>query len=545
MSKVALLAFAAVFAGLGLSACGSGSVEESSDSAPTAVPTVSLAANPTSVTSGGNSMLAWSSTNATSCSASGAWSGAKATAGNQSTGALNASGNYSLTCSGSEGSASASATVTVPGTPPPPPVPTVSLAANPKSVTSGTSSTLTWSSTNATSCTASGGWSGAKATAGSESSGALTSTTQFSLACTGPDGTGNASATVSVLPPPGPVPAWVNALALGQWYEIPNTKMSSLPNEIGGGWAKVAAWTSFVADPRTSKVYSVANGGHGDYSGNEVDALELERDDPRWVEVLARTPQASYTGCSEYYADGRPTARHTYYGVTIDEFNDRIMLFGGVWSCGIGLPSLSTIDSYNIGGNSYSPSGTHPRLPAPFNNWWINYTANPLTGDVYAITTGGPGRWNRSSNTFTASLGASGSVSIGGYTMSAFDTTRGRIYAQGGDDRSHHIYTLSNNTWTTVTVTGANAGNVANLSQGAMIYVPALDAYLVRALPSGGTVYRIDASTFVATTLATTNGSGVPATMNGPFNKFLYVPRLGGAVYVPDYGSNAWFLRLH
>jgi len=337
----------------------------------------------------------------------------------------------------------------------------------------------------------------------------------------------------------------VNALAIGQWYEIPNTNMSSLPNEIGGGWTKVAAWNSFVADARTSKVYSVANGGHGDYGGNEVDALELERNDPRWVEVLARTPNASYIACSEYYADGRPTARHTYYGVTLDESNDRVMLFGGIWSCGNGFPTLSTIDSYNIGNNNYSPAGTHPRLPAPINNWYTNYTANPLTGDVYAQIGAQVGRWNRSSNTFTANLGASGSASIGSYTMSAFDTTRGRIYAQGGDGGSHHLYTLSNNTWTAVTVTGANAGNVANLSQGAMIYVPALDAYLVRAAPSGSTIYRIDASTFQVTTLATTGGASVPSTLNGPFNKFLYVPRLGGAVYVPDYDRNAWFLRLH
>src|SRR3954469_699196 len=75
--------------------------------------TVSLTANPTSVTSGGASTLTWSSTNATSCTASGDWSGAKATSGSQSTGALTASGNFTLTCTGAGGSASASATVTV------------------------------------------------------------------------------------------------------------------------------------------------------------------------------------------------------------------------------------------------------------------------------------------------------------------------------------------------------------------------------------------------------------------------------------------------
>lgn len=61
-------------------------------------------------------MLTWSSTNATSCTASGAWSGTKATSGSQSTGTLTTSSTYNLSCSGSGGSASQSATVTVSGT---------------------------------------------------------------------------------------------------------------------------------------------------------------------------------------------------------------------------------------------------------------------------------------------------------------------------------------------------------------------------------------------------------------------------------------------
>ena len=66
---------------------------------------------------------------------------------------------------------------------------------------SGGTSTLTWSSTNATSCTATGGWSGAKATSGRQSTGALTASTSYSLTCTGAGGTSNvATASVTVLP---------------------------------------------------------------------------------------------------------------------------------------------------------------------------------------------------------------------------------------------------------------------------------------------------------------------------------------------------------
>ena len=43
----------------------------------------------------------------------------------------------------------------------------MSLTANPTSVATGGTSTLTWTTTNATSCTASGGWSGSQTLNGS------------------------------------------------------------------------------------------------------------------------------------------------------------------------------------------------------------------------------------------------------------------------------------------------------------------------------------------------------------------------------------------
>src|SRR6185503_6026539 len=82
--------------------------------------------------------------------------------------------------------------------------PTVSLTANPTSVVSGGASTLTWSSTNATTCTASGGWSDTKATSGSQSTGAVTTNSSYALTCTGAGGSASASASVAVTTPPPP-----------------------------------------------------------------------------------------------------------------------------------------------------------------------------------------------------------------------------------------------------------------------------------------------------------------------------------------------------
>src|SRR5688572_29289478 len=66
-------------------------------------------------------------------------------------------------------------------------------------------------------------------------------------------------------PPPPPLenlPAWVSNLGVGEWFQIPNTAISSVvPSPVPPGHfpdAKVIAWTSFVVDTRTSSVYSVA-----------------------------------------------------------------------------------------------------------------------------------------------------------------------------------------------------------------------------------------------------------------------------------------------
>lgn len=84
---------------------------------------------------------------------------------------------------------------------PTPPAPTVTLAANPASVPNGSTTMLTWNSSNATACTASGAWSGSKATSGSQPSGALTSSSTFTLTCTGAGGNANQSVTVTIAPP--------------------------------------------------------------------------------------------------------------------------------------------------------------------------------------------------------------------------------------------------------------------------------------------------------------------------------------------------------
>jgi hypothetical protein len=162
------------------------------------LPTVTIAVNPTTVAPGASVALTWSSTGATSCTASGAWSGSQATSGNLSvTQAQPGTYTYTLTCNGQGGSASKSATLTVNQ------LPTVTIAVSPTTVATGVNAAITWSSTNAMACTASGAWSGLQSTSGNQNvSQAQPGTYTYTLACNGPGGSASNSATLTVAPLP-------------------------------------------------------------------------------------------------------------------------------------------------------------------------------------------------------------------------------------------------------------------------------------------------------------------------------------------------------
>jgi hypothetical protein len=82
------------------------------------------------------------------------------------------------------------------------PDPTVDIEADgadgPISISRNTSVNLTWNSSNADSCYASGAWSGTKALSGSYSTGKLTSSKTYTLTCTGPEGSVSDSVRVNI-----------------------------------------------------------------------------------------------------------------------------------------------------------------------------------------------------------------------------------------------------------------------------------------------------------------------------------------------------------
>ncbi|MFA5934898.1 MAG: hypothetical protein WC827_03385 [Candidatus Paceibacterota bacterium] len=203
-------------------------------------PTVTLTA-PNSVTSGTSPTLTWSSTDTTLCTKSGGsgdWDNSStAISGTQTPGSITMETIYYISCTGPGGTKNISKTVYI--------IPTVNLIAVSDSVLSGTSPTLIWSSTDTNSCTKSGGsgsWSGAVATAGSETPGAISTTTVYNISCVGAGGTVSANKTITVT------------------YPDPDVKLTAVSDYITKGTTPTLIWTP------TNSTKCTKSGGSGTWA---------------------------------------------------------------------------------------------------------------------------------------------------------------------------------------------------------------------------------------------------------------------------------------
>lgn len=185
-------------------------------------PEVSITANSTSIAAGSIVELTWSSAGATSCLASGNWSGEKPLAGSESVGPLGGSGSFVLRCVSSAGvETEVSVTVTVAGGSA---SPSLTLSATPNPTPQQGFVAVEWLSANATSCTAvEGPWTGVKALQGSEPVGPMSAPVTLAMTCVGPGGSTTRSVAISLVP-------------------VPVVQISASPTSVASGRPSTLTW---------------------------------------------------------------------------------------------------------------------------------------------------------------------------------------------------------------------------------------------------------------------------------------------------------------
>lgn len=267
---------------LGVAGCGGGGGGSSGTDGgatpppQTAVTSLTLTAGPLSVAPGGRATLTWSTTNASSCAATGGWSGPRPTSGSEQTPALMTTTTFTMNCAGATGQVSRSATIEIAASA----TPALTFSADPTSVVAGGRTTLTWTSTGTTSCEAAGGWTGARATAGSTTTGPLNATADFMLNCSGPGGavTRTVRVTVNALPPP-PAPtlsfsASSTTVPNGEGVVLSWSSTNATACTAAGAWSgsKALAGTEQSTAITAQSVFSLGCSGPG---GNVASAITI------------------------------------------------------------------------------------------------------------------------------------------------------------------------------------------------------------------------------------------------------------------------------
>lgn len=351
-------------------------------------------------------------------------------------------------------------------------------------------------------------------------------------------------------------PAWRKALARWQWKQIPGSDLSTVvpsPAVPGAPSARIDAWNGLAADPRTNRLYSAANGGHADYSGNEVVELDLSGDTSTWKMLRAPTDAANIVASdynrgiyNDYYLDGRPASTHTYYALQFIASRNAVFKFaaGSLW--GTGNESNWKTDSFSLASGDWHSAGTWPdatsvrggAIAAPI-------CKNPYTDEVYLATPTNLRRFDPSSGTF-AVLAAWPDNSTAVYARAcAVDPTRNRVVFFGDAYRvpaGGIVYDIGTNSMSRISFSGT-ASDITAPSYHYAWYEAKIGTFLLKTT-SSDKVYAIDPASFAVTQISTTGGSSMPDAMNGVQTRWQRLPNLGGYAYYPRSGSGVWFLAV-
>jgi hypothetical protein len=171
---------------------------------------------------------------------------------------------FSVAAVDAAGNASAQSAPVLVTTPVPAP-PTIAFSAAPSAIAAGQSATLTWSSTNAASCTASEGWSGDRPASGSQVV-APTATTSYILTCMGIGGVVSTSVlvTMTTLVPTVSLSASPASIASAESSTLTWSSTDAGSCTASGGWSGAKATSgSQAVSPSSTTAYALSCTGAG------------------------------------------------------------------------------------------------------------------------------------------------------------------------------------------------------------------------------------------------------------------------------------------
>jgi MYXO-CTERM domain-containing protein len=338
------------------------------------------------------------------------------------------------------------------------------------------------------------------------------------------------------------------------WHTLPSTTIESVCaatngfDEVWGasGCNGIFAWSGGAWDSTRNRMI-VTGGGHNDYYGNELYAL-----DPEAGTMVRLTdpglPTAPLEPCEEAVAGGtQPNSRHTYDGLEYIAHADRLYVFSGSLACGLGSWGYATW-TYDFA------SETWERM-------------DPTTGGDYPVGEAGmmtayhPGRelvllhdrrslysYDFDENQYTRLSGDDTYSGPGGYHHAAALDSKRELFVVVGwssiqEDGRVYVYDVSEDSDYTPQELPTEGGDfVVDQSYPGLDYDPVSDRMI--AWGGGGSVWALDLDTSQWTEHALDGGPGdVSAAGYGTHGRWRYSVELGYFVLVNEFDQDAWVLR--
>ena len=302
----------------------------------------------------------------------------------------------------------------------------------------------------------------------------------------------------------------------------------------------MSAWSGGLFDTKRNRLV-IHGGGHTDYYGNEIYAIDLNANPVARTLVKDAshgTAISNVTSCPEAYSDGTPSARHTYAGQVYLPTQDKYMMFGGSKSnCGFFSSGLWYFDPASLAWSQQSASGSAPN---PGQNGSTSELAyDSVTDSVYEVEANAGVFWkyNPATTSWTNLANVNACAPLD--TVAAIDPVR-RLYFCIGSGSFSKISLSSPYTATSLT-SATGCSTVVNANGPGFVY-DSVQKLLV-GWTGGNSVYLYNPDTNSCTTVTYTGGPA-SAQANGTYGRFAYSPGLNVFVVANDITQNAFTLRL-
>jgi hypothetical protein len=364
----------------------------------------------------------------------------------------------------------------------------------------------------------------------------------------------------------------IDTLQPGEWYEVPNTKMSTVDpcpanncsySGTNGQMSVTTGWNSGVYDTQRDRLV-LWGGGHAGYGGNELYAFDIAT--LQWIRInepsqlTAGDFSTTQSPNDAYYNDGTPSQRHTYDSLVYAANVDRFFATSVGAHFGDYTLNFHEIDSFDFDSKTWKTD-------------WVSRTAvsnnddgsplgvisvyDPATGMIWSHTTlarsrlgrfdpnaaGGKGEWKLYGSSIYLDL----------YSKATIDTKRHRMVTLGTYSDQYPqllVWDLNNpqDAPTKPTTSGDATGKSLELAKGpGFEYDPVSDRYV--AWYGGTDVYLLNPDTWVWTRVTPAATNTVPASKlqregSGTYGRFRYIPSKNAFIVVNSTFENVFFYKL-